>query len=115
MDEDRRVQLRECLISLVGVMRRRIEFRADLEKPQAANFVGWARVLMDHLYAGKSNKELRQYMKTVSEKTWQLVSWLTHDRNADRTASSIAIHGCDTIVGHYVQLLMRRTTSVAIE
>ena len=101
------MQLRECLISLVGVMRRRIELRADLEKPQDANFAGWARVLMDHLCAGQGNKELRQYMKTVSEKTWQLVSWLTHDRNADRTASSIAIHGCDTIVGHYVQLLMR--------
>jgi hypothetical protein len=46
-------------------------------------------------------------MKTVSEKTWQLVSWLTHDRDADRTASSIAIHGCDTIVGQYIELLMR--------
>jgi len=35
------MQLRECLISLVGVMRRRIELRADLEKPQDANFAGW--------------------------------------------------------------------------
>jgi hypothetical protein len=55
----------------------------------------------------RRQKQLRQYMKTVSEKTWQLVNWLTHDRNADRTASSIAIEGCDMIVGHYVQLLMR--------
>ena len=33
---------RECLISLVGVMRRRIELPAHIEKPQDANFIGWA-------------------------------------------------------------------------
>ena len=102
--------LRECLISLVAVMRRRLELRANVEKPQDANFIGWAGVLMDHLCAGEKNKELRQYMKATSEKTWQLVNWLTHDRNASKTAASIAIDGCDTIVGHYVQLLMREKT-----
>ena len=104
------MQLRECLISLVGVMRRRIELRADMEKPQDANFIGWAGVLMDHLCAGAKDKELRQYMKATSEKAWQLVNWLTHDRNANRTAASIAIHGCDVVVGHYIQLLMRDRT-----
>ncbi|MEE8623170.1 MAG: gamma-glutamylcyclotransferase [Alphaproteobacteria bacterium] len=104
------MQLRECLISLVGVMRRRIEFRADVEKPQGANFIGWAGVLMDHLCPDGKNKELRQYMKVTSEKTWQLVNWLTHDRNANKTASSIAIHGCDMVVGHYIQLLIMDRT-----
>ncbi len=104
------MQLRECLISLVGVMRRRIEFRADVEKPQGANFIGWAGVLMDHLCPDGKNKELRQYMKVTSEKTWQLVNWLTHDRNANKTASSIAIHGCDMVVGHYIQLLVMDRT-----
>jgi hypothetical protein len=104
------MQLRECLISLVGVMRRRVELQADVERPQDANFTGWAGILMDHLCAGERNKELRQYMKATSEKTWQLVNWLTHDRNANKTASTIAIHGCDMVVGHYVQLLMRDRT-----
>jgi hypothetical protein len=107
------MQLRECLISLAGVMRRRIELKPDLEKPQDANFIGWAHVLMDHLCPSHKNKELRQYMKVVSEKTWQLVNWLTHDRDANRTASLITIHSCDMIVGHYVQLLMRDRTDRA--
>ncbi|MCH9051312.1 MAG: gamma-glutamylcyclotransferase [Proteobacteria bacterium] len=107
------MQLRECLISLVGVMRRRVELLAHVEKPQDANFIGWARVLMDQLCAGKKNKELRQYMKAASEKTWQLVNWLTHDRNANKSASSIAIEGCDMVVGHYIQLLMRGRTDRA--
>jgi hypothetical protein len=45
-------------------------------------------------------------MKATSEKTWQLVNWLTHERSASKIASSISIHGCDMIVGHYVQLIM---------
>jgi hypothetical protein len=48
-------------------------------------------------------------MKVTTEKTWQLVNWLTHDRNANKTASSIARHGVDMLVGHYVQLLMRES------
>jgi hypothetical protein len=48
--------------------------------------------------------------ETVSKDTWQLVNWLTHHRNATSTASSIAIHACDTVVGHFIQLLMRNKT-----
>jgi hypothetical protein len=101
------MQLRECLISLISVMRRRVEVGSDVERPQDANFAAWAGILMDRLCPGGSNKELRQYLKSTSEKTWQLVNWLTHDRNANKTASSISIHGCEMIIGHYVQLLMQ--------
>ena len=104
------MQLRECLISLVGVMRRRVELREQVEKPKMQISSGWAEVLMDHLCPGQKSKELRRYMKATSEKTWQLVNWLIHDRNANKTASSIAIEGCDTVVGHYIQLLMRGRT-----
>ena len=101
------MQLRECLLSLIGVVRRRVELPSDVERPQDANFIGWVGVLMDHLCAGSKNKELRRYMKGMSEKTWQLVNWVTHNRSANKTTALIAIHGCDTVVGHYAQLLMR--------
>jgi hypothetical protein len=101
------MQLRECLISLIGVIRRRVEFAPDAEKPKHADFIGWATVFVNRLCPGERNKELRRYMKGNSERTWQLVNWLTHDRNANRTASTISIQACNTIVGHYVQLIMR--------
>ncbi|MFZ0676728.1 gamma-glutamylcyclotransferase [Candidatus Binatus sp.] len=101
------MQLRECLLSLISVMRRRVEFGPDIERPKDGDFTAWSRILMDRLCPGEKNKELRQYLKTTSEKTWQLVNWLTHDRSANKTASSISIEASDTIVGHYVQLLMR--------
>jgi hypothetical protein len=101
------MQLRECLISLIGTLRRRIKISTDIELPQDANFVMWSALLMDELCRGKSNKELRQYLKNTAKDTWQLVNWLTHDRSANKTASSIAIHACDTLVGHFVQILER--------
>ena len=104
------MQLRECLISLIAVLRQRIELPANVEKPQDANFIGWTNTLMDHLCSGKRNKELRKYMKVTSEKTWQLVNWLTHARNANKTASFVAIDGCDMVVGHYIQLLHMEQT-----
>lgn len=104
------MQLRECLISLVAALRRRVESNSDVERPQDANFIAWTDLLIDELYASSSNQRLRSYLKNTAKETWQLVNWLTHDRNANDTASSIAIHACDTVVGHLVQTLVRERT-----
>lgn len=107
------MQLRECLITLITALRRRINLPSDVEKPQDANFVDWVGVLLNQLCPGNRNERLRKYVRVTSEKTWQLVNWLTHDRNANKTASWIAIDGCDLIVNHYVLLLqMSRTDRV---
>ena len=102
--------LRECLISLIGAMRRRTDVADVIERPQDANFIGWMDVLMNKLVGGSSNQALRQYLKTVSDKTWQLVNWLTHDRNANQTAASISIEACDVLIGHSLQLMVRKET-----
>ena len=104
------MSLREGLISLVGAVRRWTELPGEVDKPQAANFIGWIELLINHLCGGSSNKELRQYLKNTAKDTWQLVGWLTHDRNANRTASSITIHACQTVIGHVVQILERART-----
>jgi hypothetical protein len=40
------------------------------------------------------------------------VNWLVHDRDANKTAALIAIHGCDTVVGHSLQVFMRSQTDL---
>lgn len=104
------MHLRECLLSLIAALRRRVELPANVERPQDANFIAWSTVLMDQLCGGGSNKELRQHLKNMAKEAWQLVNWLTHDRNASDTASTIAIHSTDTVVGHFIQILMRDRT-----
>jgi len=105
------MQLRECLLSVVNTLKRRIELPDQIERPKEGNFIGWYDIFMNQLCPSEHNKELRQYLKKSAEKTWQLVSWLTHCRNPRDVAASIAIHACDTLIGHSVQLVEREETS----
>ena len=107
------MQLRECLLALIGAVRRRTQFEPVGAAPQDANFIEWSNLLTDSLCSGSQNQSLRQHLKHCAKETWQLVNWLTHAKNADKTASAIAIHSCDTVVTHLVEVLHReRTKSV---
>lgn len=99
--------LRETLISLTDSLRHAIEIPPEIEKPQNSNFISWADLLINQLCGGNSNKSLRQHLKSLSKESWQLVSWLTHAKNADKTASTIAIQSCQTVIGHFLQILER--------
>lgn len=101
------MQLRECLLALIGVIQRRVEIPADIERPQIANFSDWSDILINQLCPGEANKTLRQFLKTSTERTWQLVNWLTHDKKANYTASEISLHATSMIIGHFVLLLSR--------
>jgi hypothetical protein len=106
------MQLRECLISLIAAVRRRVEVEIDANsvRPQDANVKEWSELLLDRLCGGSSNQRLGKYLKNTAAHTWELVNWLTHDRDANETAASIAIHACDTMVGHLLQLVLHDRT-----
>ncbi len=103
------MQLRECLLSLVATLRRRTNLQPSAP-PHGANFVEWTNILMDALCPGQSNEQIRRHLKNSAKDTWQLVNWLTHDRNATSTAASIAIGATDTVVGHCISVLLRDKT-----
>lgn len=107
--------LREGLISLTTAVHRRVALPPDIEAPQVANFISWADLLLNVLCGGASNERLRQYLKSQSKETWQLVNWLTHSRSADRVSTEIAIDGCGTILRTFIQLLERMRTGGAEE
>lgn len=101
------MQLRECLLSLISALRRRVQIGGSVERPQEANFISWSQVLAATLCPGTSDKQLRQHLTATAKQTWQLVSWLTHHRNANKTAAFIAINASDTVVGQFVHVLER--------
>ena len=101
------MQLRECLISLVAAVRRRAEINSAEERPKDADVIGWNKLLLGQLCPGEKNEEHRGYLKATTEKAWQLVNWLTHHRNANKTASLITADAIDSIVKHYARLLSR--------
>lgn len=103
--------LRECLLSLLAVLRKHVELKPASEKLKDSDFVGQSTQYADVLLPGSTNQELRQHCKHLAKETWQLVNWLTHARNADRTASSIAIHSSQTIAGHFLSILDRASSN----
>jgi len=50
----------------------------------------WADVLGNVITPGDSNKEHRAYLKALAQKTWDLVSWLTHYADATGYHAQIA-------------------------
>lgn len=101
------MQLREAMISLVTAVRRRTDLPAGPDRPKDADVPGWTEVLVNGFCPGEPNKELRQYLKTTTEKAWQLVNWLTHHRNAAKTAAMIADRAVEALVLQYAYLLSR--------
>ena len=107
------MQLRECLISLVAAVRRRIEIDVADERPKDADVVGWNNLFATEMFPGPKNDELRNFLKATVEKTWPLVNWLTHHRNANKTAALIGMEAVGTIVLNYMHMLSRERTDRA--
>ena len=101
------MQLRECLVTLVGTVRRHLSDVEFEERPKDAAVVEWNKLFAHHLLPGARNAELRAYLKAVVEKAWPLVNWLTHHRNAGQSSALVAGDAVETIIKHYVQLLGR--------
>lgn len=97
--------LREGLLSLVSALRQRVPLETLADKPLNGNFIAWSDLFANELLAGSSNKDLRQMLKNAAKDAWQVANWLTHTRSASRTTSSLVIHSCQTVVGHYIQAL----------
>lgn len=100
--------LRECLLSLSEALRRLLPEAIPEQEPKAGDFKGWANLFFDHLCPGRGQKELRSYLKNIAEKTWALVSWLTHERSANRVFTSISTQAVDTLLGHIMQLAYKK-------
>lgn len=102
------MQLREGMISLAAALRRGLDLqcRSD-ERPKDADVKAWLDLVANGLCAGEPNKELRSYLKALGNETWKLVNWLTHDRNANKTAALIAHESVTALNSHFARLLMR--------
>lgn len=101
------MQLRECLVSLIGAIRRHLSEIDFAERPKDAAVVEWNNLFANHLLPSKKNSELRTYLKALVDKTWPLVNWLTHHRNASQSSAQVALDAVESIIKHYVQIVSR--------
>lgn len=52
--------------------------------PKAGDFKAWAGLLAAKWIPGSGTKQMRSYLKSSADATWQLVNWLTHTTEANR-------------------------------
>jgi len=99
--------LREALTSFSRRYSDFIELAEGAARPKASDFKGWMNTALDSLCSGEKNKELRSLLKNSCEKLWVAVNWITHDKNASKTATLIALEHTNTVTGHLLILLER--------
>jgi hypothetical protein len=77
---------------------------ADLQK---GNFKAWASVCAELVAAGSSAQYLRALLKSLSEKTWNYVAWLTHARTAGRPDAQIALSAVSQTIEAFIVAVNR--------
>jgi hypothetical protein len=94
------LSLREQLMTLGACLSKFIVLREDLDQPKKGDFKATTAAVFASLLPGRKNQALRKFLTSSAEDAWELVNWLTHDRNATKAPSLIAAQAVDALVGH---------------
>ncbi len=89
------VMCRETLLALTREYASAEWVRIPGERPQSANFKEWASLLAESLAEGR----LRAYLKSLSDKTWDLCVWLQHYADATPWDAELAVDATAHVLG----------------
>jgi hypothetical protein len=101
------VQLRECLVSLVGETCTDKLVPPGTLAPKKADFKAWADLLANELARGESAARLRSYLKQLAIETWGYVNWLTHAKNAIRMDAEIGLKVVEHLLSTFTAARLR--------
>lgn len=99
------LKCRDTLISF-GTEYKDADWIGDIsEPPNASDFKGWANIITEKLTeAGR----LRSYLKSSSDKTWDLTVWLQHNSSATPIDAEIVLDATSHLLGIFNQLIRRK-------
>jgi hypothetical protein len=102
------MRLREALVSL-GEKLASLDVvdPAESESLKRGDFRGWAAVSASGLSPGSRGATVRGLLKANSEKTWDLVSWLTHARGATELDARLALAATSQVVEAFATVVAR--------
>ena len=101
------MRCRECLLDFIAATANPEMVPEGQELPQRGNFLGWSELIANAVARGASAERVRQYLKTVAEETWQLVSWLTHAKNATWADGQLAVDATQNILAAFGAAVIR--------
>ncbi len=74
------------------------------EPPKTADFKGWGNIFAERLSEGR----LRNYLKALVDKTWDLTVWLQHNSNATPLDADIVLEATGQLIGTFGKLIQRK-------
>jgi uncharacterized protein with PIN domain len=101
------MRCRECLLELVQAASHPSMVHPGEEAPKRGDFIHWSEIIARTIAQGHSAEEVRGFLKAAAKTTWQLVSWLTHARNAVRADGQLALDATASVVGAFAMTLLR--------
>jgi hypothetical protein len=102
------MRCRETLLTFIRSVCRPEMVPSGEEEPQASNFQAWSEIVANHIAAGKHSERIRGYLKSVAEKSWELVNWLTHSQNVSKVDGEMAIDATHLVLQAFGAALLRQ-------
>lgn len=100
------LRLRECLVSLVEQVQDDTLIPAGGQVPKGASRE-WIGLFSARMAPGGSESRLRDYLKDLGERTWDLAQKVTHRRTADHLDAEIAVAAVSHLLSTYTAAWMR--------
>jgi hypothetical protein len=91
---------RETLLTLVREESKSFALAAGEERPKRDAFKAWSAILLKSI----PHDEIRSYMTTVANKTWDLVVWLQHCADATQADAEIALDATRNFITSYATI-----------
>jgi hypothetical protein len=101
------MRCRECLLDFVREVADPTMVPKGEDAPKRGDFVHWAEHIAQTIAHGGSAEEVRSYLKALAKATWQLVSWLTHAKNAVRSDGQMAVDATHHVLVAFGEALVR--------
>jgi len=100
------LRLRECLVSLVEQLQDDTLIAADGKIPKGASRE-WMGLFSSRMAPGSSESRLRDYLRELGERTWDLAQKVTHRRTAGHLDTEIAVAAVSHLLSTYTAAWMR--------
>ncbi len=92
------VRCREVLITLVEELETNKLIKDKNSDIKNADVKGQLAATYDILASGNGMRKIRAHLKTNSDSTWELVSWLTHHKNAVRDDAKYVMDATEQLI-----------------
>jgi hypothetical protein len=92
------MRCRECLLTFIAELATDDMVPDGQSAPKRSDFINWADLVANALAHGPRAARIRGYLKSVAKSTWELVSWLTHAKNAGRHDAFLGLNATSNVL-----------------